>query len=148
MSLWTSLTKVFRKALPAVASVALPGAGGALVGGLSALASSGGGSSPARLPATTTAPAQRTMPNIPAPGINAAISRVLPGGQTGYLSRGKFHTGKLSGQPVRNGFREKMSPHGVIYLVKNRRRRGITAKDLATFRRVHKTLKTYSKKCK
>jgi hypothetical protein len=123
----------------AIASVALPG-----IGGLAASALASRSSSPARL--TSTAPATTTQGNIPIPG--QALERLLPGGETGFASRKKFKPGKLTGQPIPHGYHEKMSNQGVIYLVKSRRRRGITARDLQTFRRVHRTIKTYGKKFK
>lgn len=134
--------KNIKKALPAVASVALPGVGGVLVGG--ALEAGVSSTSPARI--TSSAPRSTTVPNIPIPG--QGLERILPGGETGYASRSKFKVGKLSGNPIPHGYHEKMSPQGMIYLVKSRRRRGITARDLQTYRRVHRTLKTYSKKYK
>lgn len=149
MSLFSTILKKagsnIRRALPTIASIAIPGVGGVVAGGMLEGASTRS-SSPARL--TSTAPASREVPNIPVPGIGGAVARAIPGGKTGYVSSKKMKPGKLTGNPIPHGYHEKMSPQGVIYLVKSRRRRGITYRDLATYRRVHRTLKTYAKKYK
>jgi len=134
-----------KKALPAVASIATGGVGGVLIGAGAELLG-GGGSGSGMMNVQSTAPQYSSTANLPEPGMGGTLARLLPGGDTGYLSRGKYKAGKLSGQPIPHGFHEKMSPQGTIYLVKARRRRGITYRDLATYRRVHRTLKTYAKK--
>ena len=138
--------KRIKQAVPAIASVAIPGAGGFLAGAAGELLTGGGGSGSGMMNISSTAPAYDSIPNIKKPGVEGAIERALPFGETGYYSRGKMKVGKLSGQPIPHGFHEKMSPQGTIYLVKTRRRRGITYRDLQTYRRVHRTLKTYAKK--
>ena len=138
MSLWTSITRAVRGLLPAAASIALPGIGGAAVGAvLGASRRSAGAGAPHFAPRRS---------NLPVPGARGAIERFLPGGKTGYVSRGRYHPGKLSGQNIPNGYHEAMDHKtGQIYLTKNRRRRGITARDLSNFRRVHRLLKRYGK---
>ena len=141
MSLWTSLTGIFRKALPAVAGIALPGVGGVVAGGLISGAQSH--ASGARGTAPHWSPRRS---NLPVPGVSGAIERFLPGGKTGYTSRGAFHVGKLSGGNVPRGFYEKMDPKtGQIYWSKRRRRRGISGRDIATYRRVDRFLQHAAK---
>lgn len=138
MSLWSSITKIARKALPFI----LPGVGGVAVGVAANLIPS---KSPT-LPRSIAPPVGPGMANIPIPG--QALERFLPGGQTGFASARKFKVGKLSGNPIPHGYSEKMSKQGVIYLSKHRRRRGISARDLQNYRRVHRLFKTYGKKYK
>jgi hypothetical protein len=139
MSLWSSITKIARKALPFL----LPGVGGAAVG-IAGLVSSQS-KSPV-LPRSIAPPVGPGMANIPIPG--QALERFLPGGQTGFASARKFKAGRLSGNPIPHGYTERMSKQGVIYLSKTRRRRGISARDLQTYRRVHRVIKTYAKEHK
>lgn len=46
--------------------------------------------------------------------------------------------GRLTGNMIPAGYVEKMSNTGVIYLAKQRRRRGISARDLSSFYRVNR----------
>lgn len=138
MSLWSSITKLARKALPFL----LPGVGGVALGVASSLIPSGGSKAPV-LPRSIAPPVGPGRQNIPIPG--QALERFLPGGKTGFASAGKFKVGKLSGNPIPHGYTERMSKQGVIYLSKIRRRRGISGRDLQTYRRVHRTLKRYAK---
>jgi len=139
MSLWTSLTKIARGAIGKVLPFAIPGVGGIVAGGIASSMTQ----DPRRSSAPRTGPGR---PNIPIPG--QGLERFLPGGKTGYASASKFKLGKLSGNMIPHGYVERMSKQGVIYLTKVRRRRGITGRDLQTYRRVHRTLKTYAKEHK
>ncbi|MFV2082062.1 MAG: hypothetical protein ACC669_09350 [bacterium] len=139
MSLWTSITKFARGAITKALPFVVPGVGGVAAGALA----SGLTQDPRRSSAPKTGPGR---PNIPIPG--QGLERLLPGGKTGYASAGKFKLGKLSGNMIPHGYVERMSKAGVIYLTKIRRRRGISGRDLQTYRRVHRVLKTYSKEHK
>lgn len=132
------LSKIFKKAgsfikknIGTIASIALPGLGGIVAGGLMSSPSPASGS--ALMPS---APRSTEIMNIPVPGISGVAQRVLPGGATGYYSRGTTKLGKMSGNPIPRGFYEFMTPEGIIILRKQYRRRGITARDMATTKRV------------
>lgn len=56
----------------------------------------------------------------------------------------RMKVGKLTGNAIPSGFVEKMSKQGVIYLAKAGRRRGLTGRDLASFRRVARLIKQYA----
>lgn len=134
------LSKIFKKAgsfikknIGTIASIALPGIGGMVAGQFIGSASAGGSGASALMPS---APKSTEIMNIPVPGIGGAAQRILPGGATGYYSRGTTKLGKMSGNPIPRGFYEFMTPEGIIILRKQYRRRGITARDMATTKRV------------
>lgn len=72
-------------------------------------------------------------------GAVAGISQQmgLPG-VGGARGATKMKQGRLSGNWIPTGYVEKMSSSGVIYLAKQRRRRGITARDISSFYRVNR----------
>ena len=105
-------------------------------------------------------PQARTMPQA-MPGVLPQLQQsfgtqvgqfarqALTGAVGGGFRKTKF--GKLTGNPIPVGYVEKMSQSGVIYLSKATRRRGISSRDLRSFRRVHRLIasvqrKTFGKK--
>ena len=80
-----------------------------------------------------------TVTGAPSPGAPGGFLQGLVQGATRTLTRGGgTKIGKLTGNTIPRGFVEKMSQAGVIYLAKHRRRRGITARDISSFYRVHR----------
>ncbi len=126
--------------------------GTALGGAVSARGGGGGGGVPMAFtgPAYGTGlpPAGRPQP----PGLPGGGS---PGGMGGFaqgLARGmgarggarRMKVGRLSGAYIPAGFQEKMSPSGQIYLTRVSRGRGISARDLRSFRKVDRLIHRYS----
>lgn len=68
------------RAVTGVASAVLPGPAGAVAGAINRIA--GGGT--ASLPATSLVPLPQSVPVTRTPGVGGLISRILPGGDTGY----------------------------------------------------------------
>lgn len=133
-SAFKSVGRFVKKNIGTIASVALPGLGGMVAG--AAVSGGGGGRIRKSSKLMPTAPKSREIMNIPVPGIGGATQRLLPGGATGYYSRGTTKLGKMSGNPIPRGFYEFMTPEGIIILRKQYRRRGITARDITTTKRV------------
>jgi len=117
----------------------LPTTAGTAGGGL--LQTTGRQTTGYRLPG---APPMGIPTGAPSPGglmqrIGAGAGQFLTGalsagGAGGGISRMK--RGKLTGNAIPTGYVERMSPSGVIYLARAKRRRGITARDLSSYRRV------------
>jgi len=113
----------------------LPVTAGTAAGGLTQSLTTGG-TVPYRLPSIG------TPTGSPTPGglmrqIGAGLGTMAQGalGITGAgISRTKV--GKLTGNAIPVGYMERMSPSGVVYLARQKRRRGITARDLSAYRRV------------
>lgn len=145
----------------------IPGVGGAIAGTIAgAVGTSPKATNPALPPLTTAGsgaggmvqslPALRgtgvTGPGVPTPGglmtqlgqiggmalkgIGQGMG-VLPAtmGGGGFI---KTKPGRLTGNMIPRGYVEKMSPSGVIYLAKQRRRRGLSARDISSFYRVNR----------
>jgi len=119
----------------------LPATAGTQAGGLMQSLSSGG-VAPYRLPSSLPVPIG-TATGAPAPGglmrsIGAGLGSLASGAIGAATGRGISRTkvGKLSGNMIPAGYVERMSPSGVIYLARQKRRRGITARDLSAYRRV------------
>lgn len=143
MSLWTSITKGIRSTLK---SVAAPVVSGLIGGPVGAVVATGIGGSSSGISYIKEPPSTYSGPGgIPKPGLEGTVERTLPFGETGYYDPRKYKVGRLTGNTIPRGYVERMSKDGVIYLARPRRRRGITARDLATYRRVSRVLKTYAR---
>jgi len=83
-------------------------------------------------------------------GLGQLASGAIAGSGMGGVTRMK--RGKLTGNAIPAGYVERMSPSGVIYLAKQKRRRGITARDLSAYRRVdrlvHRIARSHSSRRK
>ena len=175
MSIWTTIrNKVISPLVNLGATyvgTALGGpAGGAIAGGV--MGSLGGGGGPTTTAPITTAGSAAggltqtlpvlyqggTTPPGAVPGgtpptmltqLAAAAGGMTRNYLTGTVTGGagvrKMHRGKLTGNAIPAGYVEKMSPAGVIYLGKRSRRRGISARDLSSFRRVERLVRRYSR---
>lgn len=108
-----TVAKVAGKILPGPVGIAAGTVGGLLAGGSKSTAVT-------RVPNTLTIAPQQ-IPQLPVPGVQGAIQRALPGGQTGYMPAGPspsgYHWNKTS-YFLRDG---TFVPEG-SKLVKNRRR--------------------------
>ena len=69
-------------------------------------------------------------------GISQQMGIPTPG--VGARGATRMKMGKLTGNYIPAGYVEKMSPSGVVYLAKQRRRRGISARDISAFYRVNR----------
>jgi len=119
----------------------LPATAGTAAGGVMQSLSSGG-TAPYRLPSNLPATIG-TPTGAPAPGglmrsIGQGLGTLASGALAGATGRGfsKTKIGKLTGNMIPAGYVERMSPSGVVYLARQKRRRGITARDLSAYRRV------------
>jgi len=81
-----------------------------------------------------------TVTGAPSPGAPGGFLQGIVTGMTRAAGGGMTATkrGKLTGNAIPRGYVEKMSPQGVVYLGKIRRRRGITSRDLSSFYRVQR----------
>lgn len=155
MSLFSSIGSALSKVGGVVSKVVDVGKG--VLAGLTGTAGlpslTGAGSTVSGLPQQRVT----TMPVLPgvqnqglAQQVGAFARQALTGAVPGLGVR-KTKYGKLSGNPIPVGYQEKMSQSGVIYLAKATRRRGVSARDLRSFRRVHRLIasvqrKTYGRK--
>lgn len=161
MSIFSSIGKVLKGAVKTVVNV-----GGQILGGIASPASALGlPSNVMGLGRSVAAPGV-----LPWKGPTPIATPVLPGGSPaaggGFLSQAsdflraqglgpslgavaggvagrpgaRMKRGRLTGNAIPAGFQERMSKSGVVYLAKLGRRRGITGRDLAAFRRVSRLL--------
>lgn len=83
-------------------------------------------------------------PGVPSPGglmrsLGQAGSQFLQGAARGAAgSTISTKVGRLTGNYIPRGYVERMSSTGVVYLAKQRRRRGISARDISSFYRVNR----------
>ena len=145
MSLLKSIGKIFTGAVKTLAPLApiiggmLGGPPGALLG--TAIGGVAGGQA-------------RTLPSMPSvmPGGAPLGLPQLPGmagltgqlGLPGFAGAAKTKRGRLTGAAIPRGFQERMSKSGMVYLAKMGRRRGLTSRDISTFRRVDRLLHRYA----
>ena len=166
MGLFSKLKGIVGSVLPMVSSL-IPGVGGIVAGVAGqALNRPKGGGAPVTTAGPAAGGMVQTLPMLqergerpgqqvtPAPGglmrsIGQGLGQLGGGmvqgisqqmGLPGVGGRGatRMKVGKLTGNFIPAGYVEKMSPSGVIYLAKQRRRRGISARDLSSFYRVNR----------
>lgn len=167
MSFFSKLGSIAKKAIGYVAPLTglIPGVGGTIASGIAGAVGNRPQSAP---PVTTAGPAGggllQTIPTIGGPQsgggiggypspqglmgqLGAAASQFARGGMSALVgapasggARGatKMKVGRLTGNYIPAGYVEKMSPTGVIYLGKQRRRRGLSARDISAFYRVNR----------
>lgn len=163
MSFFSKLGSLAKKVVGYVAPLTglIPGVGGTIASGIAGAVGTGRGA-----PATTAGSAGggllQTLPtlggpqtggglgNAPAPGglmrsLGAAAGQFAQGGMAalgmapgGARGATRMKIGRLSGNYIPAGYVEKMSNTGVIYLGKQRRRRGLSARDISAFYRVNR----------
>ena len=166
MGLFSKLKGLAKSVLPMVSSL-IPGVGGVVAGVAGqALNRPRGGGAPVTTAGSAAGGMVQTLPMLqergeqpgqqatPTPGglmrqIGAGLGQLgggvmqgisqqmgLPG--VGGRRATRMKQGRLTGNFIPAGYVEKMSPSGVIYLAKQRRRRGISARDLSSFYRVNR----------
>lgn len=166
MSFFSKLGGLAKKVVGYVAPLTglIPGVGGAIAGTIAGAvgtrgaptvqpppttAGTGGGGVLQTLPVLTTG---TTGAGVPSPqGLMAQLGQIgtqaLRGAAQGVgllpATRGTggaigTKTGRLTGNIIPRGYIERMSPSGVIYLAKQKRRRGISARDISSFYRVNR----------
>lgn len=168
MSFFSSLGNLAKKAVGYIAPLTglIPGVGGTIAGALASAIPQKGAPAPA--PPITTAGTgagglTQTLPVLAGKGGMTGPGTPTPQGLMGQLGQlgGQFlkagaqgmgllpatrgnggaiatKTGRLTGNLIPRGYIERMSPSGVIYLAKQKRRRGITARDISSFYRVNR----------
>lgn len=152
MSLFSSIAKVVSSVAKPIITVGKNLLGGAVGAFTSALG--GGAPAPTVISPTPTLPIPsqmvRTLPPIPAtmPGgapLSTQIGQFLGQGiaqVAGVRGPGvaRMKRGRITGNMIPAGFVERMSKTGVVYLGKSGRRRGISGRDLSTWRRVERVV--------
>lgn len=124
----------------------IAGPGALRGGGIAQTAGMPGTTIPSNLPMKLGAPTPQGL----ATRIGAAAGNLLQGAIAGTAGGGvaRMKRGRLTGNAIPAGYVEKMSPAGVVYLGKVRRRRGISGRDLSAYRRVdrlvHKIARSHS----
>lgn len=145
----------------------IPGVGGAIASGIAGAVGTSPKAGPPSMPPVTTAGSAaggmvQTLPMVRGGGVSGP-GIPTPGGLMGQLGQlggmalkgigqgmgmlpagrgagGPMATkpGRLTGNMIPRGYVERMSPTGVIYLGKQKRRRGISARDISSFYRVNR----------
>lgn len=166
MSFFSKIGKIAQKAIGYVAPLTglIPGVGGAIASGIAGAIGPPQRSAPPTTAGAGAGGIAQTLPTLggiqtgggiggsPTPGglmrqLGAAAGAFAQGGIPGLTramgvpgARGatRMKTGRLTGNMIPAGYVEKMSSSGVIYLAKQRRRRGISARDLSSFYRVNR----------
>ena len=166
MGLFSKLKGIAKAVLPAISGL-IPGVGGVVAGVASqALTRPKGGGAPPTTAGPSAGGIVQTLPAISdAGGISGPSGPPSPGGLMRSIGQGlgqlgagamagisqqmglpgmgargatRMKLGRLSGNYIPAGYVEKMSNTGVIYLAKQRRRRGISARDISAFYRVNR----------
>jgi len=168
MSFFSKIGSIAKKVVGYVAPLTglIPGVGGTIAGALAGAVGTGKPQSapPVTTAGTTGGGLLQTIPSLGGPQsgggiggypspqglmtqLGAAASQFARGGVaalTGTTVAGsragatRMKIGRLTGNMIPAGYVEKMSPTGVIYLGKQRRRRGISARDIGAFYRVNR----------
>lgn len=165
MSFFSKLGNLAKKVVGYVAPLTglIPGVGGTIASGIAGAVGTGrpapittagasGGGLLQTLPTIGGPMTGGGLSNAPAPGglmrsLGAAAGQFAQGGMQalgiaagvpGARGATKMKVGRLTGNYIPAGYVEKMSPTGVVYLGKQRRRRGLSARDISAFYRVNR----------